>query len=753
MGYTESLRARGRGGLVELLTLRPDLATPPPTSLRALAGRATHRASLDRALAGLDATTLQVLEAAVALAGPDAAPGPADLTRAVGHDAAAAVARALAHGLLHEDAGLRPAPGLDELFGPYPAGLGPRLTATLGRRDPAALAELAATVGLPDGPAGPGDLLPRLVTHLADPGVVDRLLAESPPGARAVLEALTWGPPVGRTGTSAPARAATAWLARHGLLAGTDDGHVILPREIALQLRGGRTHREPALRPHPTPAPVPPTVDAEAALAAEETVRRIAALVTLLGAEPAAVLRSGGIGQRETRRIGAALGVGDAGALLELAAAAGLIADDGEAEPVVAPTVRADEWLRTDLPERWAHLAAAWLTSDRAAWLVGTRDDTGALFGALDPELRRPRIAALRHRVLTVLAETPLDPPGLAEVLAWATPRVPVPEAAVAAIRAEAAALGVLVADAVSAPGRALLARADAAQDATDPAEALAAVLPEPVDEIVLQGDLTGIVPGRPTPALAALLDRIAVVESRGAATTVRFTEATVRAALDTGATGEQLLSHLARHARTTVPQPLEYLVLDAARRHGVARVGAAFAYVRSEDPALLAGLEDDRALRGLGLVRLAPTVLAATATPAALLAALRTRGLAPVLEGPAGAVVVPHRARRRRATEPTAPEPAETRRRAETLADRLLRAAPEPAAEGIPDPVGSLALLREAAEAGRDVWLELAGPGGPTVRRVRPLTVDGGRVRARDTERETELTVAVHRIVSVTTA
>ncbi len=749
MGYTESLRARGRAGLVELLTLRPDLATPPPTSLRALAGRATHRASLDRALAGLDATTLQVLEAAVALAGPASAPTLADLTRAVGHDAVTAVTRALAHGLLHEAAGLRPAPGLDELFGPYPAGLGPRLTATLGRRDPAGLADLAAAVDLPEDPADPGELLPRLVAHLGDPGAVDRLLADAPTGARAVLEALAWGPPVGRTGTSAPARAASAWLARHGLLAGTDDGHVILPREIALGLRAGRTHRDPALRPQPTPAPVPATVDAEAALAAEETVRRVAALVTLLGAEPAAVLRSGGIGQRETRRIGAALGVADPGSLLELAAAAGLIADDGEAEPVVAPTVRADEWLRTDLPERWAHLAGAWLTSDRAAWLVGTRDDTGALVGPLDPGLRRPRIAALRHRVLTVLAETPLDPVGLAEVLAWATPRVPVPEAAVAAIRAEAAALGILVADAVSAPGRSVLAGAAA----PDPAAALAAVLPEPVDEIVLQGDLTGIVPGRPTPALAALLDRIAVVESRGAATTVRFTEATVRAALDTGATGEQLLSHLARHARSDIPQPLEYLVLDAARRHGVARVGGASAYVRSEDPALLAGLEDDRALRGLGLVRLAPTVLAATATPAALLAALRARGLAPVLEGPAGAVVVPHRARRRRTSEPPAPEPAETRRRAEALADRLLRAEPEPAAEGIPDPVGSLALLREAAEAGRDVWLELAGPGGPTVRRVRPLTVDAGRVRARDTERETELTVAVHRIVSVTTA
>ena len=751
MAYPESLRALGRAGLVELLTLRPDLATPPPTSVRALAGRATHRASLDRALAGLDAATLQVLEAVVALAA-DTAPSGADLTRAVGHEAGEALTTALTHGLAYEDGGYRPAPGLDELFGPYPAGLGPRLSATLGRRSPEALADLAAAVGLPASDAAP--LLPRLTAHLADPATVTEVLTGAPAGGRAVLDALAWGPPVGRTGGSAPARAVGDWLVRHGLLAGTDDGHVILPREIALVLRGGRTHREPALRPRPEPAGVPRTVDAEAGLAAEETVRRVAALIAHLGAEPASVLRAGGIGQRETRRIGAALDVVDPGPLLELAAAAGLVADDGEAEPSIAPTVGADEWLRADLPERWSRLALAWLTGDRAGWLVGTRDDTGALVGPLDPGLRRPRVAALRARILTILAESPLGPAGLAEVLAWATPRVPVPEAAVAAIRAEATALGLVVADAVSSPGRAVLAAlGPAASPGPDPAAALAAVLPAPVDDLVLQGDLTGIVPGRPSLVLAALLEQVATVESRGAATTVRFTEASVRAALDAGRTGEELLSLLARHARTGVPQPLEYLVLDVARRHGVARVGAASAYVRSEDPALIAGLEDDRALRGLGLVRLAPTVLAASTTPAALLAALRGRGLAPVLEGPAGAVVVPHRARRRRVAEPTPAGPADTRRRAEALADALLRAAPEPPAEGIPDPVGSLALLREAATAGRDVWLELAGPGGPTVRRVRPLTVDGGRVRARDTERETELTVAVHRIVSVTTA
>ncbi|WP_188037866.1 helicase-associated domain-containing protein, partial [Actinotalea sp. JY-7885] len=172
-------------------------------------------------------------------------------------------------------------------------------------------------------------------------------------------------------------------------------------------------------------------------------------------------------------------------------------------------------------------------------------------------------------------------------------------------------------------------------------AAALAAQLPPAVDELLLQGDLTGIVPGRPSEGLAALVELAAQVESRGAGLTVRFTESSVRHALDRGRTAEELLAELSRFARNGVPQPLEYLVLDVARRHGRLRVGMASSYLRADDPSLLAGLVDDKALRGLGLLLLAPTVIASQATPSALLAALRERGLAPVTEDPGGNVVV----------------------------------------------------------------------------------------------------------------
>ncbi|WP_448631297.1 helicase-associated domain-containing protein [Cellulomonas soli] len=434
------------------------------------------------------------------------------------------------------------------------------------------------------------------------------------------------------------------WLVEQGLLDRGDARHVVLPRAVALALRGGRTHREPARPPVVGGGAVERAVElvaAESTAAAERAARLVGHLVRVWGGTPPPVLRSGGLGVRELRRTAGLLEVDEVEAALvvELAGAAGLVADDGEEVPSFVPTVLADEWAASALPARWARLADVWLTTTRTPWLVGGRDERGSVVAALDPELHRSWAPRLRRSVLDVLAATPGGAaPGaeqVVETLRWRTPRAVPPTPAVAAVLSEAAFLGVSGAGALAPAGRALL-----LEDAEGAASALAACLPEPVEELLLQGDLTGVVPGRPSAALEDLLDRAAVVESRGGALTVRFTPTSVRGALDAGTTAEALLADLAGRARGGVPQALEYLVRDAARRHGRLRAGMASSYVRADDPALLAGLVDDPRLARLGLVQLAPTVLAAQAPTGELLDALREHGLAPVAETPDGQVL-----------------------------------------------------------------------------------------------------------------
>jgi hypothetical protein len=862
--FSEHLRGRTDDELVALLLRRPDLASPSPSTLSSLAARATSRTSLERALAGVDAVVLQVVEAVVALH-DDAGPVTADrVKQAMGAQSVAdralvdrAIAGACELLLVRPDGGpadgspgshpggagspaavgLLAAPGLAELLGPYPAGLPPAETAVGG-------ASSAGRTVAGTGPSGTGR-----ASGTAPAGgalVLDDALAGAPPGARKVLDALAWGPPVGvLPAPRTPAREAVQWLLTHGLLALGDVRHVLLPREVALALRSGRTHAE-LRRPPASPADVRHPVElvgAESAMAAQRIVRLVAALVRTWELEPAPVLRTGGLGVRELRKLAGQLEVDDTDAafVVELAGASGLVADDRQENPSFAPTLDVDEWLAAELSVRWSRLARAWLTTTRTPWTVGSRDERGAVRAALDPELSRPWAPRLRGSVLGVLADAP---PGTALTdmqvmteLAWRTPRALPPAAAVTATLRESTTLGILAAAALSPAGRALLpppaetARmaaqngSTAAIRAVSAADALRAGLAEAVDEILLQGDLTGVVPGRPSPDLEALIERSARVESRGGALTVRFTPESVRGALDAGTTADELLAALSAHARGSLPQPLEYLVRDAARRHGRLRAGAASSYVRSEDPTLLAGLVEDPRLSSLRLVRLAPTVVVAQASTRELLAALREHGLAPVAEGPDGQVVhaervirrVARRVRRAPGTMPDDPshdaaaraaritamipelrraelaqqadsdpqhawpigtrpvgeprasaDPAggdgsfagsrlragATTRRTPTAVGQPSSTAPNPTAvarEGTADPVVALGLLREAVEDRTDIWLELVDAHGmPQRRRVRPLRLEAGRLRALDPARDSELTVAVHRIASV---
>src|SRR5262245_19039628 len=112
-----------------------------------------------------------------------------------------------------------------------------------------------------------------------------------------------------------------------------------------------------------------------------------------------------------------------------------------------------------------------------------------------------------------------------------------------AALR-EAATLGVTGLDAQTSYGRVLLEERPENED-DDPlgirAEpdplvgALDRLLPPPVDHMLVQADLTVIIPGPPEPAFAVELAAVADAESRGGATVYRVTPTSVRRALDAG--------------------------------------------------------------------------------------------------------------------------------------------------------------------------------------------------------------------------
>jgi hypothetical protein len=155
-----------------------------------------------------------------------------------------------------------------------------------------------------------------------------------------------------------------------------------------------------------------------------------------------------------------------------------------------------------------------------------------------------------------------------------------------------------------------------------------------------LQSDLTAVISGQPSAAVSLLLNDAAVAETHGAARTWRFTPASVRAALDAGWSAEDLLAELAAVTARPVPQPLEYLICDAARRHGQVRVRGMRSCVIA-DETLITEMLHTRSLAKLHFSRLASTVLSSPSGVDDVLARLREGGLSPIAEDAQGAVIV----------------------------------------------------------------------------------------------------------------
>ncbi|MEU5440261.1 helicase C-terminal domain-containing protein [Streptomyces griseofuscus] len=300
-------------------------------------------------------------------------------------------------------------------------------------------------------------------------------------------------------------------------------------------------------------------------------------------------------------------------------------------------------------------------------------------------------------------------------------------------------------------------------------ARLLAPLLPEPLDHVLLQADLTAVAPGPLERPLAEMLGVLADVESKGGATVYRFTPGSVRRALDAGRTAADLHDFLARHSRTPIPQPLAYLIDDVARKHGHLRIGAASAYVRCDDDALLTEILADKRATALRLRRLAPTVLAAQSDPAALLEGLRAMGFAPAAESAEGDVLITrahaHRTPPRTAPEPVPDGPPPPDGTLLSAAIRAIRAgdlaatAPrkptgtDPAAGELPrtSAAETLATVQAAVLTGDSLWIGYVNAEGAASQRViAPIRVEGGFVTAYDHTADEVRTYPLHRITGV---
>jgi hypothetical protein len=789
------LAGRSDEQLLELLQSRPDVSVPPPPDFEVLARRLGASASVARTMERVDLFGLEVLEVLALLA---RAVPVAELAEVSGLDEPRmrpALDRLRRLGLIWGDDVVHLPRGVADELGPRPLGLG-RSAAELLRTELETdeRANMAANLGLK--PNRSGAVLPDLIALFSDPERVDRLLRETDAPGRALLEQLGEGSPVGSTGSPvavpllAYANTAVARLLARGLLMPSGGDLVELPREVALGLRraAAGTGTEATLlelvagRVHPDPPELagaeldPADVDTASATTAAEMLRWLDALLNRWEQAPPVLTRNGGLPVRELRATAKdlALPADTVAILAELARAASLLAETPGFDTSIVPTEYVDAWRTLPNEQRWAVVAAGWLGLDAYPGLATSVQPARGPDGAGKPlpvfswDLRRAGAVLARREVLGVLAAAPPGTaPGVEAVrarLTWQGPRRHRLwwDAVVDWTLAEAGLLGVTGRGALGSAGRALL------SDGSDAAAtALGRSLPAPVDHVLIQGDLTAVAPGPLEPVLAREMGLVADVESAGTATVFRFSESSIRRALDAGRSGADVQALIAGAARGPVPQSLTYLVDDVARRHGRIRAGTVASYLRCDDPALLAEVVVARRTGSVHLRRVAPTVAVSTAPLDRVLEVLRSAGYTPASEGPDGTVRV------ERAPVERVPVPARRPAAAggsgipkDHLSATVLRlrraenAARSARSRGWRDAVAGstvrlpgqiLTRLSTVAEQGGAVQMSYVNlEGRSSTRVVHPLLLSGGFLTAYDEQSGERRTFAVSRISSL---
>ncbi|MDP1712819.1 MAG: helicase-associated domain-containing protein [Candidatus Nanopelagicaceae bacterium] len=601
--FTDYLRGLDDAALLSMFALRPDIVSPVPPELSSLAIRANSAPSLSRAVESLNEWQFQVLEACTALNEPMTEKEILSLTDT---SAKFVIPHLLAMGLIYKsNDGLRLPSTLRDVLGNEPAGLGPASMAKLSMKK----------------------------------------LDEAPDASKKVLERLTWGPPRGSVGDIRNPGPGIAWLLKENFLIPLDQRTVVLPRNVALHLRGGKIHK--------TPAPNPPLLTGKKIEQKAVDRAAIANIATLLrwceeilnfwSEEPPNALRAGGLGVRDLRATAEHLGVEEdcAAFVAELVYLGGLVVID--ADDRILPTHAFDLWLTQSPQIRWRNLISLWLVTSRVSGLIG-RVETRNI-AALGPELDRVNAASARKITLGILKDHPGISPDLDALLALA--KWLAPSRRNSSIQPDLVRWTLREAEWLGITGQGVISRYGVRLLEVDSELEIDKDLPKSIDHILIQADNTAIAPGRLEIEIARILDSIADIESRGGATAYRFSEASIRRGLDHGRTGEEIKDFLRRCSKTPLPQPLDYLITDVAKRHGRLRVGNTSAYLRCEDPTLITQILSDKKLEGLPLRRIAPEVLVCDLESSEIISTLRLAGYLPAAESGSGILLTGQRLNR----------------------------------------------------------------------------------------------------------
>lgn len=277
-------------------------------------------------------------------------------------------------------------------------------------------------------------------------------------------------------------------------------------------------------------------------------------------------------------------------------------------------TSLAKNWLSQDPTDRWQVLAANWfnaigeLAAEELSHAIkkfpgaGLRDLLGAVFPVADSNLLSQRLADLTNQ---------------AEWLGLTVSGIPTD-----------AMLAMLSGDTESA------------------IKSISTHLPKPQRKLLAQGDQTLIAPGPLPTDLEITVRDFAELEQVSVASTYRITPASITYALECGMTDSQIRQLLAELTGAPLPQPIDYLIAQAASRFGRIKITASSGLERSivqaSTTALLSEILNDQRLRAFAFHPISASSLASRFEPEVIYFGLREHGFLAIRVDSEGKVISP---------------------------------------------------------------------------------------------------------------
>lgn len=449
-----------------------------------------------------------------------------------------------------------------------------------------------------------------------------------------------------------------------------------------------------------------------------EALSAVAEMVIELTQMPARELGRGGLGQPDTKRMAESMHVEPTAVTtyFDLARRAGFVTLESAGW---LSTPDGERWLRGSIVDRWSLLASTWLesvpTEVRAALAPLAQSSWG--------------------QALTSYAAW-LYPAGSG----WIT-------AQLARVTAQAEALGITTTGHPTSVGVTVLEKgADAA------AALLADSLPHQVDNVYIQHDLSIVSPGPLNPTADLRLRGIAGLEARAQAASYRLSAESVTKALSSGETADSILEFLSKISLTGIPQPVDYLVRESAKRFGRVRVGTlpesealespsgARTYVRSDDEHLISQISVDHSLTAVALQQSGRNRLVSRFADDVVFWALVDARYPVAAETIDGEIRTPRRRALR--ARPTPPPPAD-------FSPLIARLRENTAVEGDASDEAWLARQLDAAIKAKQTVLVLVSLPGGVEREflLEPTAVAAGRLRGRDRAADIERTLPIKNI------